>query len=117
MKISHQKTAIQKRKLRVSSKVRGKTERPRLSLFRSNKEIYLQVIDDSQGKTVAYSSTKQLSAKTGTKVERAQAAAKQLAEKLKTAKVKKLVFDRGSYKYHGRVRAVAEVMREQGLEV
>ncbi len=116
MKINHRSSAAAKRKLRVSSKVRGTSERPRLQVFRSNKSIYLQVIDDSQGKTLAAASSLTVKVK-GTKTEKSQAIAKALAEKLQKAKITKLVFDRGSYKYHGRVRAVAEVMREQGVEV
>ena len=115
MKISHIKSAKAKRVMRIRAKVRGTTERPRLTVFRSNRFIYLQVIDDQKGKTLAYAQSE--SKKDMTKLDETKAAAVVLAEKLKKAKVKKLVFDRGSYKYHGRVKAVAEVMREHGLEV
>lgn len=116
MKINHQKTAKQKRTMRVRSKVRGTTERPRLHVHRSNKAMYLQVIDDQKGKTVVAASSVGLK-KTGTKMETSKAVAKALSEKLKKAKITKLVFDRGSYKYHGRVRAVADAIRENGLEM
>ncbi len=101
---------------RVRTKVRGTAERPRLNVFRSNRFTYLQAINDQDGKTIASENSKGFST-AGTKIEEAKATAKALAEKLKTAKVKKLVFDRGSYKYHGRVKAVAEVMREHGMEM
>lgn len=116
MKIDHRKTKAEKRKLRVRAKVQGTAERPRLHVFRSNKHMYLQVIDDAQGKTVAAVSS--LRAKlTGNKTEQAKQITEQLVEKLKSNKVKKVVFDRGSYKYHGRVKIVAETMREQGVQV
>src|SRR5258706_12426110 len=107
MKINHQKTAKAKRVMRIRAKVRGTTERPRLTVFRSNKATYLQVIDDQKGKTVAFAQSEPT--KDVTKIDETKAAAVVLAEKLKKAKIKKLVFDRGSYKYHGRVKAVAEV--------
>ncbi len=116
MKINHNRTPEQKRKLRVRSKVRGTEERPRLHVFRSNKSVYLQVIDDASGKTIVAATTSKVK-KEGTKTEMAKAAATQLAEALKKLKITKLVFDRGSYKYHGRVRIIAEVMREQGFKV
>lgn len=116
MKVNHLKTSADKRKIRVRSKVMGTTERPRLSVFRSNKFIYLQVIDDQVGKTLAAMSSNVDSIK-GNKMEQAKLTAKALAEKLKVAKISKLVFDRGSYRYHGRVKAIAEVMREEGVQV
>lgn len=112
----HHLSKATRRERRVRNRVRGTTERPRLTVFRSNKYIYLQVIDDSQGKTLAGTSSYGVT-KAGTKTEAATVAAAELAKKLAALKVSKLVFDRGSYKYHGRVRAVAEAMREQGLEV
>lgn len=101
--------------MRVRAKVRGTTERPRLTVFRSNRLTYLQVIDDQLGKTVA--STRSAATDKVTKIDETKVAAEDLAKKLKTANITKLVFDRGGYKYHGRVKAVAEVMREHGLEV
>jgi large subunit ribosomal protein L18 len=116
MKITHNRTSEQKRKLRVRAKVRGTAERPRLHVHRSNKSVYLQVINDAAGKTLA-SATSLKAKKDGTKTDMAKVAATQLAEALKKLKITKLVFDRGGYRYHGRVRTVADVMREQGLEV
>ncbi len=116
MKVNHLKTSADKRKIRVRSKVMGTTERPRLSVFRSNKFIYLQVIDDQVGKTLAAVNSNVTKVK-GNKMEQAKLTAKSLAEKLKVAKITKLVFDRGSYRYHGRVKAIADVMREEGVQV
>jgi large subunit ribosomal protein L18 len=115
-KINHHKTSADKIRLRVRAKTRGTSERPRLHVFRSNKHISLQVIDDSKGKTLAAASslTEKVS---GNKTEKAKALAQSLAKKLQAAKITKLVFDRGSYRYHGRVRAVAEAMRESGMNV
>jgi len=118
MKVNHSLTSADKRKLRVRSKVRGTAERPRLHVFRSNIATYLQVIDDVAGKTLAAAASVELNVKKGTtKTQRAEAAALELAAKLKKVKVSRLVFDRGSYKYHGRVKAVAETMRAQGFEL
>jgi large subunit ribosomal protein L18 len=117
MKVNHSRTSKIKRTLRVRSKVRGTTERPRLHVFRSNKGVYLQVINDQEGKTLVASNSAALKKAKGTKTEITRQVAEELAEKLKKAKITKLVFDRGSYKYHGRVQAVADVMREKGLEV
>jgi large subunit ribosomal protein L18 len=116
-KVNHRISKADRRKRRVRSKVRGTTERPRLHVFRSNTSTYLQVIDDSIGKTLAAVNTKATKSKKGeTKTQRAEAAAAELAKKLKELKITKLVFDRGSYKYHGRVKAVAEVVRTEGLD-
>jgi len=119
MKVNHKRPAIERRKQRIRAKVRGTAERPRLTVFRSNRFIYLQVINDQEGKTVAAatSATKKKDKKAVAKLVSAQETAKVLAEKLKKAKITKLVFDRGAYRYHGRVKAVAETMREQGLQV
>lgn len=115
-KINHQRSLAEQRKRRVRLTITGTSERPRLSVLRSNKNVFLQVIDDSIGKTIA--SVHQKAVKTaGTKTEKAQEAAKLLAVQLKKAKITKLVFDRGSYRYHGRVKAVAEAVRQAGLEM
>jgi large subunit ribosomal protein L18 len=115
MKVNHQLTSADKRRNRVRMKIRGTSERPRLHVFRSNKGTYLQVINDEQGKTLAAASTKDVKIK-GTKTQKAEAVAAELSEKLKKAKVKKLVFDRGGYRYHGRVKAVADAIRAQGFD-
>lgn len=101
---------------RVRAKIFGTAQRPRLTVYRSNQHIYLQVVDDEKAVTLAASSDK--SAKAGlTKTERSVETAKLLVAKLKKAKIKKLAFDRGGYKYHGRIKAAAETLREQGIEV
>ncbi len=102
-------------------KVRGTSGRPRLAVFRSNKHLHLQVIDDIQGQTVASVSTlekafKDLGYSFGATIPAANAAGKLLAERAVQAGVKQVVFDRNGYDYHGRVRAVAEAAREGGLE-
>ncbi|MBK8700441.1 MAG: 50S ribosomal protein L18 [Saprospiraceae bacterium] len=101
--------------LRIRSKISGSPERPRLNVFRSNKGIYAQVIDDINGKTLAAASSKNLTNFTGNKSQQATAVGKLLAEKAKTAGVATVVFDRGGYLYHGRVKALAEGAREGGL--
>jgi large subunit ribosomal protein L18 len=94
--------------------------RPRLSVFRSSKQIYAQVIDDEHGHTLAAASslekTLRESLKTGADIEAAKRVGKELAERAKKAGVDKVVFDRGSYMYHGRVKALADGAREGGLD-
>jgi large subunit ribosomal protein L18 len=104
-----------RRKIRTRAKVQGTTERPRLSIHRSNKFVYAQLIDDGSGKTVVGASQKEVKA-TGSKTEIAKELGKLIAQKAIASKVKKVVFDRGSYAYHGRVKALAEGAREGGLE-
>lgn len=120
--INHFQSTTRQRKLRVRSKIKGTTARPRLSFFRSNQHIYLQLIDDETGRTLlTCSDAKKTAAKakkiTGTKTESAQAVAKDLVAALKERKIKAVVIDRGPYKYHGRVKAAVEVIREAGVEV
>ncbi len=103
-----------RRQERVRNKVRS-SGRPRVSVFRSNKYIFAQLIDDSKNVTIVGVSEKNLKTK-GTKTEKAKALGLLLAEKAKAKKVKKIVFDRGSYAYHGRVKSVAEGLREGGME-
>jgi large subunit ribosomal protein L18 len=107
-----------RRHLRVRQKVAGTVERPRLVVFRSLKHIYAQLVDDDQGKTLAAVSdqTKELAREKPGKVGAALAVGKLLAQRAKTLGVKKVVFDRAGYLYHGRVRAVADGAREGGLE-
>lgn len=104
------------RKIRVRYSTKGTAERPRLHVFRSNRFMYAQIIDDSAGKTLVAASENQIEKLSGTKTEKASAIGKLLAEKAKKAKITKVVFDRGYYKYHGRVKAVAEAARQHGLE-
>ncbi len=112
---------VTKRKKRVRGKISGNQDRPRLSVFRSNKYTYLQVIDDQHGKTLLAMNDKMLSKgkKTvkGSKTERAKQVTEELAKQLKKKNIEKLAFDRGSYKYHGRVRVVAETLREADIKV
>lgn len=100
---------------RVRAKVSGTAATPRLNVFRSNRGLYLQLIDDASGKTLA--SVTDAEVKNGkTKMEKAQAAGELMASKAKELKIEKVVFDRGGYKYHGRTKAVADGARAKGLE-
>jgi large subunit ribosomal protein L18 len=102
---------------RVRKHVRGSAERPRLAVFRSNKHISAQVIDDRAGVTVAAASTHEAALRDGSSNRDAAAkVGKLLAERAKDAGVERVVFDRGGFLYHGRVAAVAEAAREAGLE-
>jgi large subunit ribosomal protein L18 len=107
-----------RRHLRVRKKVRGSAARPRLAVFRSSRHIYAQVIDDVAGRTVASASTMEADARggaTGT-VAAAKSVGERLAARAKEAGVESVVFDRGGFKYHGRVAAVADGARSGGLE-
>ena len=106
----------QRRHKRVRKQAFGTAERPRLVVFRSNRGIGAQLIDDTAGRTLAAVSSLDLEAGKGTKSEQAAEVGKLLAEKAKTADVKTAVFDRGGYLYHGRVKALAEAAREGGIE-
>ena len=106
-----------RRHARVRKNISGTKEMPRLNVFRSNKAIYAQVIDDVAGTTLVSSSTLEIKIKNGGNVEAAKAVGKDIAEKCKKAKINKVVFDRGGYLYHGRVAALAEAAREAGLEI
>ena len=101
---------------RVRSKISGTPETPRLCVFRSNKNISCQIIDDENGVTLASASSLSLKLKNGGNIEAATAVGKAIAEAAKKAKITKVVFDRGGYLYHGRVQALAEAARENGLE-
>lgn len=117
-KVRHTHTTAQKRALRVRAKLFGTAERPRVSVHRSNKFIYAQAIDDASEVVVAQSSDIRATRKKGvTKSGSASVIAAELATKLKKKKVSAVIFDRGQYKYHGRVKAVAEGLREQGITV
>ena len=102
---------------RIRSRMAGTQERPRLAVFRSLNHIYAQVIDDQQGHTLvaAASTEKDLKGKGGN-VEGAKAIGKAVAERAKEKGIKRVVFDRGGYQYHGRVKALADAAREGGLE-
>ena len=106
-----------KNKRRIRKKVFGTTSVPRLSVFRSNKQIYAQIIDDITGKTLASSgSLKNDEAQKGSKTLQAETVGKLIAEKAKESGVEKVVFDRNGYLYHGRVKSLAESARKEGLK-
>lgn len=110
------KTISRRRKIqrRVRKKIKGTAARPRLSVFRSNKGIYAQVIDDNAGTTLAAASYKEVEA--GTKIEVAQAVGKLIAQRAMDAGITSVVFDRSGYLYHGRVKALAEGARGEKKE-
>lgn len=109
----------EQRRLKIRKRIRrtvsGTAERPRLSVYRSNKEIYAQVINDVDGVTIASASSRELDAK-APKMDLAKQVGVKLAEKAKAAGVSKVSFDRGGYLYHGRVLSLAEGAREGGLQ-
>ena len=106
-----------RRRRRIRMKISGTAERPRLSVFRSNKHIYAQIIDDVQGHTLVEISTRKLDIKGSMKtVDSAREAGKVLAARAKECGVETVAFDRGGYLYHGRVKALAEGAREGGLK-
>lgn len=111
----------QRRKARVRRTIRERANgRPRLSVFRSSKQIYAQIIDDEKGETLASASSIEKpnrdSLKTGANIEAAKVVGKLIAERAAAKGVKEVVFDRGSYMYHGRVKALADGAREGGLQ-
>ena len=105
-------------KMRVRKVIKGTPELPRLTVFRSNKEIYVQIIDDLTGKTLvsASSRTKELIGKKVTKIDQAKSVGKLISELSVGAGIKNVVFDRNGYLYHGRVKSLAEAAREGGLK-
>ncbi|HDZ15412.1 MAG TPA: 50S ribosomal protein L18 [Pricia sp.] len=115
LSVSERKERIRRRIRKVSS---GTAERPRLSVFRSNSEIYTQVIDDTKGVTLAAVSSrdKALAETKGNKTEVATEVGKAIAEKCKSAGIEKVAFDRGGNLYHGRVKSLADGAREAGLK-
>ncbi len=108
-----------RRASRTRAKIRGTAERPRLTVFRSNVSLYVQLIDDSKHATLAAASTAQLDASAAkkSKVEQGTLLGALIAERAKAAGVTNAIFDRGSYRFHGRVKAVAEAAREAGLTI
>jgi len=113
-------TGLERRKIRVRKKVKGTTERPRLNIFRSNKHIYAQVVDDTKGMTIASASTRTKEvAGQAAKLKKTDVAKKvgEAVAKIALAKgIDKVVFDRGGYIYHGRIKSVADGARESGLK-
>jgi large subunit ribosomal protein L18 len=106
-----------KRRRRVRAKVTGTAERPRISVFRSNRGVFAQLIDDESGRTLAAVNWTEDDLKSLKRMEQASKAGQLLAERAKAAGVERAVFDRGGYQYHGRVKAFAEGVREGGLAV
>jgi large subunit ribosomal protein L18 len=109
----------EKRKIRhkrIRAKIKGNKNRPRLCVFRSAKHIYCQLVDDERGKTILSVSDFELKGKKGKKVDIAKEVGKLIAKKAKKLKIEKVIFDRSGYKYHGRVKALAEGAREGGLK-
>jgi large subunit ribosomal protein L18 len=104
-----------KRRRRVRAKVHGSAERPRISVFRSNRGVFAQLIDDDAGRTIAAVQWTEGELRSLKPMEQANTAGKLLAERAKAAGIESAVFDRGGYQYHGRVKALAEGAREGGL--
>ena len=104
-----------RRRRRVRAKVRGTAQRPRISVFRSNRGLFLQLIDDESGRTLAAVNWTEPELAKLPRIEQATRAGALLAERAKAAGVESVVFDRGGYRYHGRVKALAEGAREGGL--
>lgn len=110
------------RRFRIRKRIRkivsGTAEKPRMSVFRSNKEIYVQIIDDLTGKTLlaASSKEKEIAGKKVKKIEQAKSVGKLVAERAQKSGIQNVVFDRGGYLYHGRVKMLAEAAREGGLK-
>jgi len=105
-----------RRQKKVRGKIRGQENSPRLSVFRSNRYIFAQAIDDTKGKTIASMSERDLKEKSKVKSDKAKEVGILLAAKLKKLKIEKIIFDRGAFKYHGRVKSLAEGLREGGMK-
>jgi large subunit ribosomal protein L18 len=114
----HKRESRQRRHRRVRKKVHGTAERPRLAIFRSNRHLTAQVIDDLAGHTLAAASTVEADLRTGAtgNVEAARTIGRLIAERAKEAGITTVVFDRGGFQYHGRVAAAADAAREAGLD-
>jgi large subunit ribosomal protein L18 len=116
MSVLTARQARARRHRRVRSKVTGTSGRPRLAVFRSNRGIEAQLVDDLEGRTLAAASWLHLRSFRGSKTEQAAEVGKLLAQNAKNARIEVVVFDRGGYLYHGRVKALAEAAREGGLK-
>lgn len=103
-------------KRRVRRNIHGTAERPRLSVFRSNKEIYAQLVNDDEGVTLASASSRESGVKTGTKSDTAKAVGQAVAKKAIDKGIEKVIFDRNGFVYHGRIQALADGAREGGLK-
>ncbi len=116
MSVLTKREARIRRHRRVRSKVSGTAERPRLVVFRSNRGIFAQLVDDANGRTLASAGWTSLTGSSGSKTEQASEVGKALAAEAKKAGIERCVFDRGGYLFHGRVKALAESAREGGLQ-
>jgi large subunit ribosomal protein L18 len=116
MTLTHAPTKRLKRRRRVRAKVHGSAERPRISVFRSNRGVFAQLVDDDSGRTLASVNWTESDLRSLKPMEQAAKAGQLLAERAKAAGVETVVFDRGGYQYHGRVKALAEGAREGGLK-
>ena len=119
-KFISKKEGRKKRQLRIRSKIRGTIRRPRLSIFKSNYNIHLQLIDDDNGHTLCSTSTlskefKEKNLKSSKNKEAAKVLAEIFAQKLKEKNISEIVFDRSGYKYHGRVKIIADALRQAGI--
>ncbi|ACY47755.1 50S ribosomal protein L18 [Rhodothermus marinus] len=114
--LKHKKERRARVKRGLKKKIRGTPERPRLCVYRSNKHIYAQVIDDTRGHTLAAASSLEKDMPSGTKTEISREVGRRVAQRALAANVTQVVFDRNAYKYHGRVKALAEGAREGGLQ-
>jgi large subunit ribosomal protein L18 len=105
-------------KVRIRSKILGTAERPRMTVYRSNKQISVQLINDKEGKTIVSASSleKEIASQKVTKTEQAALVGKAIAEKARTAGIEAVIFDRNGYLYHGRVKQLADAAREAGLK-
>ena len=108
----------QKLRWRIRARVKGTAQKPRMSVFRSNKDIYVQLIDDATGTTLAAASSrmKDVTAQSGNKIEKSTMVGRAIAQKAKDLGIETCIFDRGGYLYHGRVKAIADGAREGGLK-
>ena len=115
--MNNKSSARQKIRYRIRKKINGAAQKPRLSVFRSNTDIYAQLIDDNSGVTLAAASSRQkdIAAQKAPKIEKSKLVGTAIANKAKELVISTVVFDRGGYIYHGRVKAVAEGAREGGL--
>ena len=117
-RVTSRGAARRKRHDRIRLRVEGTESRPRLAVFRSNNHIYAQVIDDASGRTLATASTveKELRGSKETKTQEAASVGKRVAERAKAAGVEQVVFDRAGFRYHGRIKSLADAAREAGLD-
>lgn len=118
MIINRSRDQFQKRKSRVRKKIKGTPERPRVTVFKSDRNLYAQIIDDSKGHTlVSVSSLQKGVGKPGKNMKAMEAVARSLSEKALEKGIRSVVFDRNGYPYHGRVKVLADMMREKGIKV